>query len=254
MTPRAFRPLSGATAGGGNRTPNDLMNAPARLETLKILVRPSPGVNGHEVCLSSEKGDLIARFEDVRMGVDPDGLLVDPSPLRAGSSPSTATIGRCRCGSTDCGSLAVTITREADAVTWTTAADPFGVRFDAAQYDAEVERAISDVSWETPDRTAARLIRTSIDHEALRRHGVQFSWASGRITERAMTIVLECTAEPYQLLVDVAWQDDPPESIAQRCLEVLAGPPSCWRDVRWLPQDYDLFDAPSIAGPSWKPG
>ena len=139
------------------------------------------------------------------------------------------------------------------SVTWTTQARPVGVRFDADQYDAEVERAMSDFSWETPDRTAARLIRLGVDREALRRHGLRLCWASGRLAEHTMTIALEHTPGPYQLLLAVPWLGDDTTSIARQCIDVLASSPSRWARVRWIPQATGL-GTPAIAGPGWEPG
>lgn len=230
------------------------MTAPTtQLELLRISVRPSPDTNDHEVRLESDNGDLITRFADGLIGMDPDDLLIEPSPLQAGPLPNTVTIGRCDCGVVGCGSVDVTIRRNAGVVTWTTQERPIGVSFDADQYDAEVERATNDVSWETPDRTASRLIRAGVDHEALGSHGLRFCWASGRISERTMTVALECTPGPYQVLVHVAWPDGDAKAIARRCIDTLASLPASWSHVRWFPQAPGLA-APKIAGRGWQPG
>ncbi len=72
------------------------------------------------------------------------------------SDCSATTICSRASGEAGYGSAAVEIIRREDLVVWTPdARDPYS--FSAAAYDAEVERAIHDTSWETPDRTAARL-------------------------------------------------------------------------------------------------
>ena len=45
-------------------------------------MRPSPETNDHEVLLCTEEGDLIERFGDGMIGLDPDDILVEPCPLR----------------------------------------------------------------------------------------------------------------------------------------------------------------------------
>ena len=57
----------------------------AKLHVLRIAVRPVPAINGHEVMLSSDGGELLAYFSDEFMGMEPAELLWEPSPLRAGA-------------------------------------------------------------------------------------------------------------------------------------------------------------------------
>lgn len=229
------------------------MNEKASLETLSISVRPSPATNDHEVLLRSEEGDLIERFGDGMIGLDPDDILVDPSPLLPGDRPRTALIGRCDCGVVGCGSVEVTISSDGQVVSWTTEERTIGVRFDAAQYTSEVQRALSDFSWETADRTAARLIARSVDRDRLAQAGLKFAWASGRVAKDIMTIALEYKDGPYQVLVHVPWQAELPGAIAEACCRLLRDDPRGWPDVRWFPQAQGL-GSPRIAGPGWRPG
>jgi hypothetical protein len=229
------------------------MNEKMPLETLTISVRPSPETNDHEVLLQSEEGDLIERFGDRMIGLDPDDILVEPCALLPGSEPRTALIGRCDCGIIGCGSVEVTISTDGQVVSWTTDERTVGVQFDAAQYAAEVRRALGDFSWETADRTAARLIANSVDRDRLAGNGMRLVWASGRIAQNAMTIALEYDDGRYQVLVQVPWQDEAPEAIADACSRLLRTEPRSWGDVRWFPQAPGL-GAPRIAGPGWRPG
>lgn len=229
------------------------MNETAPLETLSISVRPSPETNDHEVLLRSEQGDLIERFGDSMIGLDPDDILIEPCPLLPGDTSRTALIGRCDCGVIGCGSLEVTIAADDQVISWTTDVRTVGVRFDAAQYAAEVRRALGDFSWETAERTAARLIARSIDRDRLAETGMKFIWASGRIIQNAITIALEYKSGPYQVLVHVPWQDESPEAIAEACCRLLRTEPGNWTDVRWIPQAAGL-GPPPIAGPGWRCG
>jgi hypothetical protein len=221
------------------------------LTWLRIEVRPSAETNDHEVrLLASDDEDLIHRFDDSMMGMDPDQILVEPSPLGATDAPREVTIGRCGCGVVGCGSIEVRIEREGDRVTWRALASGVSLAFDADAYDAEIQRALADRSWETPDRTAARLIREGVDRAQLARHGFAFTWASGRIGEAEMTIALTLEPGPYQVLVHVPWDEESPEAIAAACVRVLSENPASWR-ASWYPQATGL-SAPPIAGPRWR--
>lgn len=197
------------------------------LETLSISVRASPETNDHEVVLRSEEGELISRFgPDGSMGLDPDELLVEPCPLLTANGARPTLIGRCCCGDVGCGPVEVSISTDGAVISWTTAVRTTGVRFDAAQYRAEVLRALADRSWETPDRTVARLIRSSVDRARLAEAGLEFSWASGRVSRGMMTLALVDPRSRVQRLVEVPWQGEPPEVIAEVCCAVL-------REGRW---------------------
>jgi hypothetical protein len=220
------------------------------LEAFSIFVQASPETGDHEVCLRSDGQDLIARFDNSMIGLDPDDILVAPSPLQASATPHTATIGRCDCGVVECGSVEVLISREGSTVCWSSPHSATSIRFDAAQYAAELERALADFSWETPDRTAARLISRGVDRQHLAANELKFLWASGRIGQRQMTVALSYQAA-YQLLVHVHWEAGrTPEAIATDCLQRLLEPPQSWERVEWLPQRQAL-GAPELAGPGW---
>jgi hypothetical protein len=59
------------------------------------------------------------------------------------------------------------------------------IRFDRAQYEAEVARAHRDRSWEWPDRTCARLVREHLERsEELDARGYTLEWAGARFADR----------------------------------------------------------------------
>jgi len=220
---------------------------------LRIVVRPSAETNDHEVCLLGDGEDLIRRFESGFIGLDPDDILVRASPLLATPEPHVATIARCDCGVVGCGSVEVTISRDAEVVTWRSTHSSVVVQFQADSYDREVARAVSDSSWETPDRTTARLISASVDRQALAERGLSFDWASGRLRQGAISVSLKYEPGPYQLIVHATEDNAPPAELAERCVAVLSQASSSWRDVVWYPQQQGL-GAPAIAGPGWKKG
>jgi hypothetical protein len=225
------------------------MNAQECVE-LRIEVRPSPETNDHEVQLLADGKSLVDRFSSGLIGLDPDDLLTDPCPLRAENSPRPVIIGRCSCGIVGCGSVEVEIRRDHDHVMWMSMDSSQQVCFLAAQYDAEVNRALQDHSWETPERKAARLIFQAVDRGALALRGFVFSWASGRCREGMMTAALVLAPGPYQVLINVPWKGENIESIVCQLRIILGQPPEMWPNVECNPQVRGL-GLPPITGPGW---
>lgn len=91
-------------------------------QRFRIEVRPSPATNSHEVRLFGDDVDLLSRLPE-NLGMDPDDILGETSPLRASEVPHRATVARCDCGEAGCGSAEVEIVRREDLVVWT----PVGV-------------------------------------------------------------------------------------------------------------------------------
>jgi hypothetical protein len=219
---------------------------------LRITVRESPSTGDHEVCLFGDDDDLVDIFGDKSIGLDPGDLLSTPCSLVADTTPREVRIARCDCGVVGCGDVFVSVVADSEIVTWTGLFGSSAIRtFDASAYHTEVTRALSDHSWETPDRTTARLVSESVDREALSRFGLQFLWASGRAEARLFTAALLLEPGPYQLLVHVPPQDLPPERLAASIVNLLRASPETWPHVEWLPQSRGL-PAPHLTGPGWK--
>ncbi|MFE9023812.1 hypothetical protein ACFYNL_35310 [Streptomyces sp. NPDC007808] len=112
-------------------------------------------------------------------------------PLAVSERPRRVMITEPTCTAGCCGALYVTMRREGDRVVWDawentsdTAAVPAVVRFDAAQYDAELARAAADRSWEEPVDTVARLLeRTLADSRWFERWGCVLTSVSPRRAE-----------------------------------------------------------------------
>jgi hypothetical protein len=221
----------------------------------QIDVRFSPETNDHEVRFYADGEDIIARYWSDMMGLDPDNILVTPSPLAGGDKPHWVTVARCNCGVIGCGSIEVEVVRSADNVEWKWGRpeSPQIIKFAATSYDAEVDRALTDTTWETPDRPAARLLADKVNRGVLGRHGVSYSWASGRVRKDTLTVSLNLEPGPYQLLLHLPWNAESPEQIAQKCDEILGDPPASWAQVEWFPQRPGL-GPPAMAGPSWRQG
>src|SRR5262249_21944351 len=156
--------------------------------------------------------------------------------LRADVTPHIATIARCNCGVIGCGNIEVEIQRQDALVVWQDRHAPRKVEFPATQYDSEVERAIHDFSWETPDRTASPLIRQSIDRTALERRGFKLDWVGGAAVDGVMTVSLTLFPGPYQALVRLPWDGKDIEQIVARFKEVLSQASESWTEAQWHPR------------------
>jgi hypothetical protein len=134
-----------------------------------LVPEPDPLDLGPQVRFLVDGEDYLAdMFEGV--GCDPDDLIGQYSPLRPDGVPRDAAVMRCGCGVTDCSLLVINVRREGDDVVWDDfrvgpGMDPVGLapieantlRFDAAGYLAELDRAHADRAWEPPWRTTGRL-------------------------------------------------------------------------------------------------
>ncbi|MCX4962400.1 hypothetical protein [Streptomyces virginiae] len=87
-------------------------------------------------------------------------------PLAASDEPRRVELTNNDCVTDCCGGTFVTIQRRADRVVWTGWENtedirlpvPADVHFGAAAYDAELARAVADLSWEEPVDSVARLM------------------------------------------------------------------------------------------------
>jgi hypothetical protein len=221
------------------------------LPTFQIRVRPAPEINGHEVCLLADNIDLVEFFAAGQMGLDPTELLIEPCALRADRSCHAALVARCRCGYAGCSSGEVKIQANDRRVTWAALDSARSIEFDSLQYSIEVERALNDCSWETPERTAARLIMQAVDRRRLADRGFQLCWASGRCSEGLMTVSLLLSPGPYQVLVRLEWDGENIDAVVGQFKAILHQSPETWPSVECNPQKEGLGDPP-ITGPGWK--
>lgn len=91
---------------------------------------------------------------------------VEEWPLAASDEPRRVELTNNDCVTDCCGGIFVTIRRRADRVVWTGWENtedirvpvPADVHFDAARYDAELARAVADLSWEEPVDSVTRLM------------------------------------------------------------------------------------------------
>jgi hypothetical protein len=99
--------------------------------------------------------DLLAQAFNEGPGVDPRYLLSAERPLTAAEPPHEVCLAGAECTVGCCGALYMAIRRDNDQVVWDEWRNPDSddvdrpeIRFDAEQYDAEVERATAHHHWE----------------------------------------------------------------------------------------------------------
>ncbi|MEU0626386.1 hypothetical protein [Streptomyces sp. NPDC005989] len=137
--------------------------------------------------------------------------LLDSGRLRATGEPREVQLAEAYCTEGCCGALHVTIRRDGDHVVWSDwrrPAPPSSLlparelpeyRFEAAAYDAEIERAENDHSWTWPARRAARLIAAGLRDrpELLTRWDVEPWWVGTDFRNRDLVAVsLRCRTRP----------------------------------------------------------
>ena len=224
-----------------------------QLHTITFRVVPSPETNDHEVEIFVDGNPFINGHWPEMMGMDPDDVL-SYDKLVPRDDAHKATVVRCGCGHASCGSARVRISANQNRVIWDSWAgipgnpSPEALEFDRAQYMQAVKDAVEDHSWETPDRSAARILATLGDRAALTRNSLKYQWASGRIRDDVFTVSLEGPPGCHQILVHLPWHKQSPEEIAREAAELLKSDPNQWPDVAWNGKDL----TPPFTGPAWR--
>ena len=223
------------------------------LNTIAFQVIPSPETNDHEVKIFVDGRDYIAQHWPAMIGMDPDDVL-SYRELSPRDEPHDATIVRCGCGIVGCGSAWVRIAAEGNRIIWDTwrgdaSQPPAGTLvFDRNQYMQAVRDAVEDHSWETPDRTAARILTELVDHRTLAANNLTYQWASGRLQEATLSISLGGPGGCHQILVHVPWGKQSPEEIATEAADLLKTDPNQWPDIVWYGEKCN----PPFTGPAWR--
>jgi hypothetical protein len=224
------------------------------VDSLRLEVTPVPedGDDGFQLQVYVDGVELTSA--GAGLGMDPYDILVPTNRLVATAEPRTVPIARCQCGEYGCGATDVTIRRDGDRVHWDWSLQvPMGrgVSFDAGRYDAEIARAAADHSWESPERTAGRLVLTNVDRDRLLGHGLVPSWAGKNYRRRELFRVALRIDEEYQVFLDTPWRGRRPDELAVEVCTTLTLPPRKWR-ATWHAIKPTLTAPPPIAGPSWR--
>ncbi len=221
------------------------------LSVIRFMVVPSPDTNDHEVKIFLDGEDFIGRHWPDMMGMDPDELL-SYRYLSAQDVPHVVTVVRCGCGVAGCASVSVRISGQDDRVIWDNWQGVTGeppaetLIFDREQYMGAVKDAIEDHSWETPDRTAARILTSIVDQNTLANNNLKYQWATGRLRDATLTVSL-VGPEECQILVHLDWEEQSAEEIAHEAARLLKTDPNQWPDIVWFGESCN----PPFKGPAW---
>jgi hypothetical protein len=209
-------------------------------DVLRLNVVPADSGFAMEIFVN----DVEMTAKGAGLGIDPDEVLVPVNRFVATTRPTTIPVARCECGVYGCGMTDVRITRDRDVVRWDWLKErpsDVPVIFDAAQYDAEVTRMGADHSWETPQRTLSRRLRSRDDvRAALAVHGLRIGW----VGDGDGPVQVCLNADAHQVLLRF-----PPASSADEVAETLLTPPTDWR-AAWHDMGSNA-GPPAIAGPAW---
>jgi hypothetical protein len=225
------------------------------VDRLRLVVAPAQAPVGGAFQVLVQVNDVEITSAGAGLGMDPADILEPVNRLVAVAKPAVVPIARCTCGVHGCGGTDVTIVRDGDRVHWDWSGEvPMarGVSFDAAAYDAEVARVAADHSWETPERTAGRLIRAGVDHAQLARYGLTLGWvAPSHDTADALRVALHL-GDDYQVFVDTPWGGRNAEQLAAEVQATLAQNPRRW-SAQWRAVARSAAGRPPrIAGRRWR--
>jgi hypothetical protein len=224
------------------------------VDSLRLELAPAPGKAGNEFQVQVYVNEVEMTSVGAGLGIDPYDVLVPTNRLVAAAKARTVPIARCACGVYGCGSTDVTITRDGDLVHWDWSIEvPMNrsVSFAAVRYDAEVARVAADHSWETPERTAGRLVLTDIDRDRLLTYDLRPSWVANDHRDCDLFRVALQIDGDYQVFVDTPWRGRRPEELAREVCATLARPPREWR-ATWHAIAPTLTEPPKVAGPFWQ--
>ena len=187
------------------------------------------------------------------LGMDPYSVLIPVNRFIPADTTTTIPIARCGCGVYGCGMTDVKISSEGDQVRWDWEKEvpmPSPVFFDRDIYRTEIARMQNDHSWEPPERTAGRLLLSSVQSEELP-GGLEFDWVGNDWRDSSrFQVCLQIRGE-YQVFVNFDWTSRSPVAMA---LEVrralLEDAPAAWA-ATW----HSIKPGggpPAFAGPKWE--
>ena len=110
-------------------------------------------------------------------------------------------IGRCTCGVEGCADYPVSIGINENSVSWKNS-DGLNLLFEKSAYQASINAAKSDHSWEDIKRRIERLISDMLT-QTTTKDGYKFDWASARIKDNQ--IELSYSKDHHQKLFSLDW-------------------------------------------------
>ncbi len=187
-------------------------------------------------------------------GFDPADLLGVPSPLIPDGPGNRVAVYRCSCGQAGCGVITPFIVASPDhkRISWVDFRDYVGVfggpiepeaadhegkpwalpdlHFDRDQYIAEIQRATSDRSWETPPRQTARLVEEHLADLALP-PTLALKWVSPAWKQEGVVLSFENAirgSSRQQLLLLTSTKTDPIEAANDMAEQLLSTDHGDW--------------------------
>ncbi|MER5389131.1 hypothetical protein [Saccharopolyspora sp. NPDC002686] len=164
-----------------------------------------------KICVDGQ--DLIGPEFDEGPRLDPEVLLGPDSPLLPEDEPREVMLAEAECTWGCCGAVFVRISRDGDQIVWDEWRNPDSelslpeIRFDSAQYEAELARADRERSWEWSGWTVARLLTSRLREEpsVLWQWDSSLDWGRSRPDTRDH-VDLAFTSPPRQVITD-RWRD-----------------------------------------------
>lgn len=206
--------------------------------------------NGFQVQIYANGIEMTAK--GAGLGMDPYEVLVPINRFEAREEPHVVPVARCGCGVYGCGMTDALIVRTNDAVRWEWQAEAPMKRpliVEAEAYDKEITRIANDHSWETPDRTAGRLLLTALGSDDLP-SGLRFDWVANDWQDPSKFEVCLQVPGTHQIFLSFDWLERKPEALAAEVCDVLTTiPPDKWT-ARWSAMGWE-DGPPAVAGPDW---
>ena len=222
------------------------------MDTLRLAVAPIEHDAG-DFEVQIYLNDVEVTSKGAGLGMDPYAVLIPVNRFVATEEPRDVPVARCTCGVYGCGVTDATIVLEGDRVRWDWKVEvPMNraVVFDAGAYEQELRRVTGDHSWETPERTAGRLVLSSIA-EADLPAGLRIDWVGNDWRDPSRLQVCLAIGGEYQVFVSFDWRGHTPESLAAEVRRLLTTePPGRW-PAAWHAMMTGDHAPPAIAGPDW---
>jgi hypothetical protein len=226
------------------------------MDRVRFAVEPVPAEGGGGFQVLLLVNDVEMTKAGAGLGMDPYDVLVPDNKFLPVPGGRTFGVARCTCGVYGCGSTDLTVTSSDDVVRWEWSLEvpvDHAFSFARGEYLAEVERLAGDHSWETPERTAGRLVWAGLDAARLRADGLGLSWLGNAWDAPDHFRVCLDFDNAYQIFLRFPWGDDSPQDLALRVLATLHAPdaPSGWQ-ASWHGIARAQRDVPPrIAGGTW---
>lgn len=222
------------------------------MDTLRLAVTPTTAEpEGFQV--EVWVNDIEMTQAGAGLGMDPYDVLVPTNRFLPAEHPKSIPVARCGCGVYGCGVTDVRITKTAEGIEWNWEVEkPMNrsVYFNEAEYLAELERISGDHSWETPVRTAGRLVLSSVRDEELPAD-LRFDWVANNWRRPDAFQVCLRHQDRHQIFIDFDWDGRSPEQLASAVRhELTTTAPDTW-DAEWSAiQRSDV--PPPMAGAGWR--